>query len=138
MYVKIATFQVQNLETDRLDYEENVAKLKQELYEHQQSLVDYYSIQAELESSRLMLAREQERFASSQAEVERLRLTNQELQLEMNKCREREAELLTFTRKLTEKNVSIQSDLLSIEARVQHQDVDLISTKVRSLKKKII
>lgn len=62
--------------------------------------------------------------------MERLRQSNLEVQQEMGKCREREAELLSFTQMLTEKNVAIQSELTGLEARVQQQDIDLTSAKV--------
>lgn len=50
---------------------------------------------------------EQERLAASQSEVERLRVSNSELLQEMETCREREAELLEFTQKLTEKKCHV-------------------------------
>lgn len=50
--------------------------------------------------------------------MERLRLTNVELQQDAAACREREAELLDFTQKLTEKNVRLQSEFSALEAKV--------------------
>lgn len=50
--------------------------------------------------------------------MERLRQTNLELQQDAAACREREAELLDFTQKLTEKNVRLQSEFSALEARV--------------------
>lgn len=38
----------------------------------------------------------------------------------MESCREREAELLNFTEKLTNKNVNLQSEFAVIEARVNN------------------
>ena len=42
---------------------------------------------------------------------------NQELTVDMDSCRKKESELLEFTQKLTEKNVTLQSDLAFIESR---------------------
>jgi hypothetical protein len=50
--------------------------------------------------------------------VGHLRLSNAELQQDMAACREREAELLDFTQKLTEKNVRLQSEFSAVEAKV--------------------
>lgn len=50
--------------------------------------------------------------------MERLRQTNVELQQDAAACREREAELLDFTQKLTEKNVRLQSEFSALEAKV--------------------
>ena len=61
---------------------------------------------------------EQEKLVASQGEVERLRLSNAELQQDMASCREREAELLNFTQKLTDKNVRLQSEFSATEAKV--------------------
>jgi len=63
---------------------------------------------------------EQEKLGASQGEVEHLRLSNTELQQDMSACREREAELLDFTQKLTEKNVRLQSEFSAVEAKVMN------------------
>lgn len=61
---------------------------------------------------------EQERLLASHGEVERLRLSNLELQQEAETCRDREAELLNFTQLLTDKNVRLQSEFSATEAKV--------------------
>jgi hypothetical protein len=68
----------------------------------------------------MLLQSEQEKLGASQGEVEHLRLCNAELQQDMTACREREAELLDFTQKLTEKNVRLQSEFSAIEAKVMN------------------
>lgn len=69
--------------------------------------------------------------AASQAEIENLRLQNSEMQQEVESCKNREAELLEFTQKLTEKNVQLQSQFLTIEARAQQLDIEHSSCTVR-------
>ena len=49
----------------------------------------------------------------------RLREEGSEVQADMAACRRKEAELLEFTRKLTDKNVSLQSEFSSIEVRAK-------------------
>ena len=60
----------------------------------------------------------QDRIDSYQTEIDRLKETNEELRQDMESCREREAELLNFTEKLTAKNVSLQSDYATLESKV--------------------
>lgn len=48
----------------------------------------------------------------------------------METCREREAELLEFTQKLTEKNVLLQSEFNAIEAKAQQLEIEHSSCKV--------
>ncbi|XP_025830455.1 coiled-coil domain-containing protein 186 [Agrilus planipennis] len=44
---------------------------------------------------------------------------NIDLELDMKSCKEREAEMLAFTKQLTDKNVALQSQFTSIETKVQ-------------------
>ena len=80
-------------------------------------IVDLYAKCAELESVRVQLASETERGLAREAEVARLREERGELQAAMQGCRRKEAELLEFTQKLTDKNVSLQSEFSSVECR---------------------
>jgi len=64
------------------------------------------------------------------SEVDRLRDSNNEMQQDMAKCRERECELLSFTQMLTEKNVSVQSQLSATEARLRQSEADLTLVSV--------
>lgn len=64
------------------------------------------------------LHRTQEKLSSSCNAIEELKTANDELKQEMEICREREAELLNFTEKLTHKNVNLQSEFAILEAKV--------------------
>ncbi len=70
-----------------------------------------------MESLRMRLQREEDRCGEMGAESDRLRGEAAELREDMSACRRKEAELLEFTQKLTDKNVTLQSDLTSSEAR---------------------
>ena len=56
----------------------------------------------------MQLQRVEERSEERNTEVERLRLETVELMSDMAACRRKEAELLEFTKKLTDKNVTLQ------------------------------
>ena len=56
----------------------------------------------------MQLQRVEERSEERSAEVERLRSEAVELLADMAGCRRKEAELLEFTQKLTDKNVTLQ------------------------------
>lgn len=62
----------------------------------------------------------QSQLESRQADLERLRQSNSEFEREVAACRAREAELLDFTQKLTEKNVRLQSEFSANESKVIH------------------
>ena len=70
-----------------------------------------------MESLRMQLQREEEKCASRSTEIERLKQEAAEIGEDMAACRRKEAELLEFTQKLTDKNVSLQSNLTGLEAR---------------------
>ena len=61
-----------------------------------------------MESLRMQLKRVEDRSEERSAEVERLRSEAVEILADMAACRTKEAELLEFTQKLTDKNVTLQ------------------------------
>lgn len=79
---------------------------------------------------------------STEAEIQHLRLANEELQSDMFACRQKEAEMLDFTQKLTDKNVRIQSEFTAVEAKAKelqqqhgplHECIKGLTQKVKSL-----
>merc|ERR1712226_1534454 len=52
------------------------------------------------------------------SELDELREEMAEMSTDMKSCKEKEAKLLEFTERLTETNVSLQSDLAAAECRV--------------------
>lgn len=62
--------------------------------------------------------REKEKSAASLREVERLRLTNAELQSDLDACHVKEGDRLDFVEKLTAKTMLLQSDHCLLEVKV--------------------
>jgi len=61
---------------------------------------------------------EKDLVTSLQSECQQLRQTNSECLNDMAVCRNKEAELLAYTQQVTEKNVQLQSEFSSMEAKV--------------------
>lgn len=58
--------------------------------------------------------------ASVKAEMQRLQTANEELQSDMQACRQKEADMLDFTQKLTDNNVCLQSEFIAIQKKANH------------------
>ncbi|XP_034245355.1 coiled-coil domain-containing protein 186 isoform X2 [Thrips palmi] len=113
------SLKVQTLEKDRLDGDQRLSRLKQESDKHHQEVADLREKLVGMESLRAQLQHNEDQLSTCRNEMERLRQTNVELQQDAAACREREAELLDFTQKLTEKNVRLQSEFSALEAKAQ-------------------
>jgi len=113
---------VQNNEKELLMYESNLSELKETLAKQKSEIVDLYSKCAELESVKLQLASETEKVVSRDAEVTRLRTEATDLLSDMAACRRKEGELLQFTQKLTDKNVTLQSEFGCVESKAADLD----------------
>ncbi|XP_043218960.1 coiled-coil domain-containing protein 186-like [Amphibalanus amphitrite] len=100
------------VEAARARLQEEVAALR-----HQVETLLHDS--AELDETRATLERERERLAASQAEVAALQASQADLQADLDGCHAKEADLLDFTQKLTEKNVELQSQISGFQARSQ-------------------
>ncbi|XP_046486781.1 coiled-coil domain-containing protein 186 isoform X2 [Neodiprion pinetum] len=133
---------VQNLEKERLNYENNLSNLKVIADQRQKEIVDLVGKVSQLETLKLQLTHKEQLLSSNDAEVERLRQSNTELQADMEWCREREAHMLDFTQKLTDKNVRLQSEFTAIEAKNEqleleqgplHDQIKELSAKVKLL-----
>jgi len=129
------SLKVQRNEKDLLAYESSLSEAKDTVNRQKTEIVDLYAKCAELESVKLQLEKEKERCSARDCEVERLRMESVEVQSDMASCRRKEAELLEFTQKLTEKNVCLQSEFSSIEARasvLEEEHARLSSALARS------
>lgn len=126
---------VQSNEKDLLKYESSLSELKETLAKQKSEIVDLYSQCAELESVKVQLTSEAEKVAARDAEVARLRAESTELLSDMAACRRKEGELLDFTQKLTDKNVGLQSEFSSIQARasvLEEEHSKLVEAKVEA------
>ncbi|GFU04061.1 coiled-coil domain-containing protein [Nephila pilipes] len=125
----VLTLKIHSLEKERLEYEQNLSKLKDNQNMLKQEIVDLTARLAEMETVRLQLDREKEKSAASLREVERLRLTNAELQADMNACHIKEGELLKFTEGVTDTNVKLQSAHSLLEVKAQALEDEMAETK---------
>jgi len=111
------SIKVQNNEKELLNNASDISELKETVAKQKTEIVDLYAKCAELESVKLQLAGETEKVVARDLEITRLRAENVEVVADMANCRRKEGELLEYTQKLTDKNVSLQSEFSSVEAR---------------------
>jgi len=111
------SIKVQNNEKELLSNASEISELKETVAKQKTEIVDLYAKCAELESVKLQLAGETEKVAARDLEITRLRAENVEVVADMANCRRKEGELLEYTQKLTDKNVSLQSEFSSVETR---------------------
>ncbi|XP_015602940.1 coiled-coil domain-containing protein 186 isoform X2 [Cephus cinctus] len=140
------SLKVQELEKNRLSYESNLSNLKIIADQRQKEIVDLVGKVSQLETLKLQLIHTEQCLSSNETEVQRLRQANEELQSDMESCRQREAHMLDFTQKLTDKNVRLQSEFTSIEAKAQQleseqgplrEHIEELSTKVKKLEESL-
>ncbi|XP_012267065.2 intracellular protein transport protein USO1 isoform X1 [Athalia rosae] len=133
---------VQDLEQEKLNYENTLSNLEVTADQRQKEIVDLAGKVSELETLKLQLLHKEQLLSSNEAEVDRLRQSNAELQTDMDWCREREAHMLDFTQKLTDKNVRLQSEFTAIEAKNEqleleqgplHDQIRHLTSKVKEL-----
>lgn len=110
---------VQSLEVSRLDQEQKINRLQELNASYLTQLGNLQSELAEAESYKVQLGKIQDRIACIQSECDQLRTSNAELLSDMAVCREKEAELLTYTQQVTDKNVQLQSQFSAVEAQVK-------------------
>lgn len=108
---------VQAGEKERLSLESQLSEVKETMQKQKADILDMYSKCAELESVKLQLDKEVEKCVTRDEEIQRLRSEAKDLQSDMTSCRAKEADLLEFTQKLTDKNVNLQSEFSSLESR---------------------
>lgn len=66
----------------------------------------------------ILSARSEEKVLTLLNEMDRVRHQNEELLQDMSACRARETEMLSFTEKITTKNVQLQSEFTAVETKV--------------------
>ncbi|CAL8078273.1 unnamed protein product [Orchesella dallaii] len=108
---------VQSLEQQRLDLEQKLARLQESNSEHLHQIATLHSELAATESLKSQLLREQESVLALQNECQQLRQAHTDSLADMAVCRSKEAELLGYTQQVTEKNVTLQSEFSSMQAK---------------------
>lgn len=119
------TMKLQTLERERLEYEGNLGRMKEQSNAGLQTIADLQTRLAEMDNLMMQINREKDKVFAGQTEIERLRQANAELQIDMEACRRKEGELLEFTERLTSKNVALQSEFSSLETKCQALEREL-------------
>ena len=127
------------MQKERVESEQNINHLKEQVTQQRQSLISAQTKLAEMEGVQIQLERyylefifiiikilfillkfsERERLSKNQEELDSIKQENADMELDMERCREKEKELLEFTQKLTETNVRLQSDYTAIKEKVK-------------------
>ncbi|XP_068978295.1 coiled-coil domain-containing protein 186-like isoform X2 [Bombus flavifrons] len=140
------SLKIQDVEKNRLNYESNLNNLKIITDQRQKEITELLSKVSELESLKTQLQHKNQYLASTEVEIQHLRLANEELQADMSACQQKEAEMLDFTQKLTDKNVRLQSEFTAIEAKAKqleqehgplHQSISELIDKVKALEENL-
>ncbi|CAL7937946.1 unnamed protein product [Xylocopa violacea] len=140
------SLKIQDVEKNRLNYESKLNNLKIVADQRQKEIVELLSKVSELETLKVQLQHKDQYLASTETEIQHLRWTNEELQADMSACRQKEAEMLDFTQKLTDKNVRLQSEFTAIEAKVKqleeengplHERISELIKKVKTLEESL-
>lgn len=136
------SLKIQDAEKDRLTYESNLNNLKIIVDQRQKEIMELHNKVSELEMLKTQLQHKNQYLASTEMEIQHLRLANEELQSDMFACRQKEAEMLDFTQKLTDKNVRLQSEFTVIEAKIKQleqehgplrEHINQLNNKVKTL-----
>lgn len=140
------SLKIQDVEKNRLNYESNLNNLKIITDQRQKEITELLSKVSELESLKTQLQHKNQYLASTEVEIQHLRLANEELQADMSACQQKEAEMLDFTQKLTDKNVRLQSEFTAIEAKAKqleqehgplYQSISELTDKVKALEENL-
>ncbi|KOC71021.1 Uncharacterized protein C10orf118 [Habropoda laboriosa] len=140
------SLRIQDAEKNRLNYESNLSNLKIIADQRQKEIVELLSKVSELETLKVQLQHKDHYLASTETEIKHLRSANEELQADMSACRQKEAEMLDFTQKLTDKNVRLQSEFTGIEAKVKqleqehgplHERISELTDKIKTLEESL-
>nr|XP_034178904.1 coiled-coil domain-containing protein 186 isoform X1 [Osmia lignaria] len=141
------SLKIQDAEKNRLNYESNLSNVKIIADQRQKEIVELLNKVSELETLKVQLQHKEQYLASTEAEMNHLRMANEELQADMSACRQKEAEMLDFTQKLTDKNVRLQSEFTATEARMKklekehgplHDRIRELTDKVKILEERIV
>lgn len=140
------SLKIQDAEKCRLNYESNLSNLKIIVDQRQKEITELLSKVSELETLKIQLQHKNQYLTSTEVEIQHLRLANEELQADMSACRQKEAEMLDFTQKLTDKNVRLQSEFTAIEAKAKqleqengplHQRINELINKMKVLEESL-
>ncbi|XP_043665441.1 coiled-coil domain-containing protein 186-like isoform X1 [Vespula pensylvanica] len=130
---------IQDYEKRQQEYEDTLNNLKILADQRQTEIIDLSQRVSQIEVLKFQLQEAEKSLTSTIAESEKLHLTNNELESDMHACRLREAAMLDFTQKLTDKNVSLQSEFTALETKTKQLEEEQgpLRDQVNELKNKI-
>ncbi|XP_043489856.1 coiled-coil domain-containing protein 186 isoform X1 [Polistes fuscatus] len=133
------TIKIQNYEIRQQEYEDTLNNLKILAEQRQTEIIDLSQKVSQIEVLKSQLQEAEKSLTSTSDELEKLHLTNQELGSDIHACRLREAAMLDFTQKLTDKNVCLQSEFTALETKTKQLEEEQgpLRDQVNELKKKI-
>lgn len=116
---RVANFEAEQEETEKL-----FSSLRSEVTSTRQQVADLNLQLSNSSHLQEQLQGEREQLAAANQEVERLQSLNNEIEGDLLSCRQKEAELLAFTQKLTDKNVQIQSQFSALQSKAQLLEIE--------------
>lgn len=133
------TIKIQNYEIRQQEYEDTLNNLKILAEQRQTEIIDLSQKISQIEVLKSQLQEAEKSLTSTSGELEKLHLTNQELGSDIHACRLREAAMLDFTQKLTDKNVCLQSEFTALETKTKQleEEQSPLRDQVNELKNKI-
>lgn len=111
-------------EMEQEEMEKLFASLRKEVTAARQEASDLSHQVSNSAHLQQQLTREKEQLEAVSQEVDQLQSTNNELESDLLACRNKEAELLAFTQKLSDKNVQIQSQLSALQSKTKLTDIE--------------
>ncbi|XP_046816535.1 coiled-coil domain-containing protein 186 isoform X2 [Vespa crabro] len=115
----ILGIKIQDYEKRQQEYEDTFNNLKVLADQRQTEIIDLLQRVSQIEVLKSQLQEAEKSLKSTIAESEKLHLINNELESDMHACRLREAAMLDFTQKLTDKNVCLQSEFTALETKTK-------------------
>ncbi|XP_072758858.1 coiled-coil domain-containing protein 186 isoform X3 [Anoplolepis gracilipes] len=141
------SLKVQESEKARLNNENNLSDLKIVANQRQEQITELLNKVSQLEASKLQLQHKEECIVSAEAQILQLRSANEELRFDMQACRQKEADMLDFTQKLTDKNVRLQSEFIAIQTKASdlesehgplHDCINELTNKIKVLEEDLV
>ncbi|XP_071555228.1 coiled-coil domain-containing protein 186 isoform X2 [Temnothorax nylanderi] len=117
---KKLSLKVREYEKVRLNNENDLSDLRIVADQRQQRITELLNQVSQLETLKLQLQHKEEYIVSTEEKLLQLQSSNEELLSDMQACRQKEANMLDFTQKLTDTNVRLQSEFIAIQTKTNH------------------
>ncbi|XP_056005824.1 coiled-coil domain-containing protein 186-like isoform X2 [Ostrea edulis] len=131
----VLTKKWQNLESQRDLNEQTMTKYREMLQKQKKENKELQDRIEELVQVKSDFKRAQSTIKSLDAEISELKISNKDLQIDMEACRKREAEKLDLTNKLSAKNAELQSEnsILHNKTMGQTEEIEKLTVDLQTL-----